>query len=153
MNEYVIYWIKKEIAYHFFHKNDILYRFLVAYTNNLHDQQLARQYEYITKKFPYWELLSHIKKYADDHTISIEHIGQAIELYKDDHYIALRIDNKKITIYCYTLHCAEKIIFPMLRLFHPLLFIMSNNVQKFGWISPFVKSEQINKKEILYSLR
>ena len=31
LNKYYVFWIKEEFAYHYFYKNDILYRFLNAY--------------------------------------------------------------------------------------------------------------------------
>lgn len=150
MDRYIVYWIETEIAHYFFHKCDVLYRFFQDHENS-NDQLLSAQYEYITKDFPHNSLMSQIKNYSYKNNITIQKKGQTIELYKDGRYVALQIDQKRLIIYCQTLHCAEKLIFPPLRLFHSLLFVIKNNFQKYGWISPFIKSNQINKKEKLYS--
>ncbi|QGS68695.1 sporulation inhibitor of replication protein SirA [Oceanobacillus sp. 143] len=51
MYEYSIYRIREEIANHYYHKSDILYRFLKEYESNKELLYLHGQFLYITNKF------------------------------------------------------------------------------------------------------
>lgn len=140
VDQYSVYWIRKDIAYYFFHKSDVLYRFLTSYEERANEELFA-QYEYITKEFPS-TLISHIEYFSQEQGIHVRRKGQTFELVKNSHYATLKVERKSLQMYCRTIHCAEFLIFSTLRSFHPLLFIINHNLHNYGWITPFLKIEQ-----------
>ena len=141
MNKYTIYWIKQEIAQHYFFKCDILYRFLTSYQDNKNRQDLSIQYRYITHDFDKSHLAEHIKAYDDHLSIKTHQNDQGMTLYKNNQYMLLHIDQSYLTCICTSLHDAEDMLFPILRTFHPLFFIISHTENKYGWISPITNSK------------
>ncbi|MGP4107077.1 sporulation inhibitor of replication protein SirA [Virgibacillus sp. L01] len=150
MNHYSIYWIKEEFAHHFFHSSDVLYRFIKEYQKNKNREDLKRQYEYITMNFPKSSLISHI---TDNHPISscLRAEGDRLNIYNDIQYISLHIQKKKINFRSEMIHDAEELLFPALRLFQPYLFIVGNDLNNYGWISPVTQRKKNKKGQVLYS--
>lgn len=134
MYEYSVIWIKEDIAKHYFHKSDILYRFIKAYQKNHDRTDLKKQYDYITNDFPETALISHMKKYLNNVSVQVE--GPQIKLNKNLHLISLHISEKHLKFRCETLQDAEETLFPILRQFQSILFIIGNNIENYGWISP-----------------
>jgi len=150
LNEYSVFWIKQEFALHYFHKSGILYRFIKSYQENLNRQGLSEQFHYITNDFPIDHLIRHFQNNLKI-DINIKVTDNEVELSREGHFITLYIYDKNIVFYCETLHEAESLLFPLLRSFHPYLFIAGNNIQNYGWIAP-VRINGINKdRQILYS--
>ncbi|WP_188455615.1 sporulation inhibitor of replication protein SirA [Virgibacillus oceani] len=150
MGNYSIYWIKEEFAYRYFHKRDILYRFMKEYRLNSDRADLAKQYHFITNTFPQAALITHIKDYHQS-SVTTNLQGNFLELFNDKHYISLHIHKKHLNFRCEMLHDAEKLLFPALRSFHPFLFIMGNDMEDYGWISPVTKERVHINQEVLYS--
>lgn len=150
MNAYVVYWIKREVALHYFHKSDILYRFIKAYQENTQHPCLAKQFEYITHPFSKQQLLKHIFEQnnqllnirIDEQKIEIKHDGQAVVVY---------ISEKGLTFYCDTLHVAENLLFPILKTINPYLFIMSYHTINYGWLMPIKENSLKLDRQLLYS--
>ncbi len=141
--------MKENVANHFYYKSDILYRFLKEYQFNSNRTDLIKQYHYITNTFPVDSLINNI---VDHHqNAQINRRDNYIEISMNGHFISLHIFEKHIKFRCEVLHEAEVLLFPILRLFHPYLFIISNDLEDYGWISP-VKNEREQKLEqVLYS--
>lgn len=150
MNEYTGFWIKEEFAYHYFHKSDILYRFIRDYQQDKNRNDLAMQYYYITNSFSKSSLISHIKRYRQ-HRTNIETVGDQLKIHKNMQAMSLHIHEKHLKFRCETLHDAEDLLFPALRLFHPFLFIIENNLENYGWISPITMNREYKKEQVLYS--
>lgn len=151
LKRYFVYSIKEEFAYHYFYKNDILYRFLSAYQENKDRWDLSLQYDYITNKFPSNMLISHLQR-GYNQTVQAKSAKNEFEIYNHQHHLTLHIHEKHITIYCETLYDAEELLFPTLRVFQPLLFVMCRSSQEeYGWISPVTKNRKYNNGQILYS--
>lgn len=146
VNKYSIFWIKEEVAQRYFYKSDILYRFLKSYQSNKGRQDLSKQYNYITHNFPEEALIEHIKK--NNHSISIKTLSdkQKMTLYKNNQYILLYVYDSHLTFLSKSLHEAEYLLFPILRTFHPLLFIMSHTHINYGWISPVPNIKYKNRQ-------
>lgn len=151
LNKYLVFWIKEEFAYHYFYRNDILHRFLNAYQENKNRWDLSIQYDYITNKIPNKMLVSHLDR---NHNQRVE-LGESeteFEIYNDHQYLTLHIYEKHLIFHCETLLDAEELLFPTLRIFQPLLFVMNNkNQDEYGWISPVTKNRKYNSGQILYS--
>lgn len=139
MNKYSIYWIKQEVAEDYFYKGDILYRFLKSYQNDKSRQDLSTQFRYITYDFCENELAEHIKVYNQHVSIKSHYSNQEVTLCKNDQYILLHVSDSHLTCMSRSLHEAEEMLFPILRMFHPLLFIISHTENNYGWISPLTK--------------
>lgn len=151
LNEYLVFWIKEEFAYHYFYKNDILYRFLKLYQKNKDRQDLSTQYDYITNNFPRHTLVSHLKRFHPNR-VHIQKQSNQFEIYNETQYMALHIHKRHLKFYCETLYDAEELLFPTLRLFQPLLFVMGKKDQEdYGWISPVTKNRKYNNGQVLYS--
>lgn len=153
MNEYTVYWIKGDFSYHYFHKADILYRFIKAYEENKDREDLFAQYYHITNYFPRTPLISHIKAYHEekDIDVTIEIKYNTLKIYGVRQSISLYIFEKHLTVYCETLNDAEVLLFPALRTFHESLFIKGNSLGESGWISPKIKKAAHKKGQVLYS--
>ncbi|MFD2045744.1 sporulation inhibitor of replication protein SirA [Ornithinibacillus salinisoli] len=150
MKEYSIYWIKEEFAAHFFYKSDILYRFIKSYLLHETREDLSLQFEYITNNFPNASIISHIKKHVPNN-ISYQINGNDIKIKDDSQYITLHIYEKHIKFRCESLQGAEKLLFPVLRLIYPFLFIVDEEGSNFGWISPVTTSMMHHDRQVLYS--
>jgi len=150
MDEYSVYWIKDEIATHYFHKSGILYRFIKQYHNNKERTDLKLQYAYITNYFLLDHLVNHFKRFNRD-DLSIKINGDKVEIRKDKHLISLQISKKHLQFRCCSLRDAEELLFPILRDFEPSLFITGNNIDNYGWISPLVDVRKYDQREVLYS--
>lgn len=151
MSNYSIYWIREEFAYRYYYKSGILYRFLKEYQQNLDRTEFKEQYNFITNTFPAASLITHIKNNQQNGlnlTINDKHL----EIFSDQaHYISLHIHEKHINFRCEMLHDAENMLFSTLRSFHPFLFIVGNDLDNYGWISPVSKERVCTDGQVLYS--
>lgn len=150
MKEYTIFWVIDEIADHYFHKSDFLYRFFKEFENNHDRNDLKIQYDYITNDFPEKTLISHMKNYYKKSPL-LQIKGPQVEIYTNKQYIALHIDEKHLRFRCETLQDAEELLFPVLRQFQLSLFIIGNNIQNYGWISPMINTSKDQSQQVLYS--
>ncbi|WP_026907543.1 sporulation inhibitor of replication protein SirA [Paucisalibacillus globulus] len=148
MKEYKIYWIKEEFAKHYYYKSDILYRFIREYHSKHSRNDLVTQFNFITESFPKYSLTSQLLRQSNN-TFNREQNGDYIELGNKKGFISLHIDEKQIKFRCETLQDAESLLFPVLRRFHPFIFIIDNQYENFGWISPVRTS--YNVEQVLYS--
>ncbi|MFA1822156.1 sporulation inhibitor of replication protein SirA [Virgibacillus oceani] len=149
MYTYSIYCIKEEFANHYFHKSDILYRFILSYQINKARKDLQMQFNYITHYFSYEKLISHMEKYYFNTNTKLHINGSYITISQNGDCISLLIKEKDIEFRCNTLQEAEELIFPMLRRYQPLLFI--TGVNDFGWISPVLYANKDEINHLLYS--
>ena len=151
MKVYYIYWIQEKIAQHFYYKNDLLYRFIKTYHKYQEREDLALQFQYITKKIPITLFLSHLStNQKEDTYINIQ--NNQIKIGTASTYITLHIYEKYIEFQCQTLEDAEYLLFPILRLFYPYFFIVGINHNNFGWVSSATsKYRKKNINEVLYS--
>lgn len=150
MYEYSIFWVVDEIANHYFHKSDFLYRFFREFQSNQERKDLKKQYDYITNDFTKDILISHMKNHYQK-SPSLQIKGPQIEIYKNKQYIALHISEKHLRFRCETLQDAEELLFPVLRQFQLSLFIIGNNIQNYGWISPKINTSNYHSEQVLYS--
>ncbi|WP_068672255.1 sporulation inhibitor of replication protein SirA [Oceanobacillus sp. Castelsardo] len=152
MYDYSIYWIKQEIANHYFHKSDILYRFFEEYHHNKNRIDLRKQFLYITKNIEKDTIIS-ILKYNLKDDVQIKQNGSTSEIYDNGHFISLHIDKKQLNFRSRSLQDAEEFLFPVLRLIHPLFFVVGHRDQNYGWISPIKFPRNIDRNQVLYSCR
>ncbi|MFC3038841.1 sporulation inhibitor of replication protein SirA [Virgibacillus xinjiangensis] len=154
MYEYSIFWIKEEIANNYFHKSDLLYRFIYAYQRNHRRPDLRNQFNYITNSFSVNDLVTYLETCRDFGFSRSEKIvinGDMVEFYLEDKYISLHIKEKQLQFVCKTLQDAEDLLFPLLRRFDNKLFVVGNNHLKFGWISPIQQLNVSLSGHVLYS--
>lgn len=150
MEKYNLYWIEKEVARHFYHKGDILYRFLLEYINT-NSPHTAIQYEYITNYIPRKDLTTYIMQKSKLNNMYIKRNKNKIHLSSNDLNVDLIIQNKNIVIYAKSLLSAEKVVFPILRDFKSSFFIVGEDRDEYGWISPFLRKDYKSSYEKLYS--
>lgn len=150
MKEYTIYWVKEEFAIHYYYKSDILYRFLNEYHLNHSRNDLVLQFNFITESFPKASLISQLIRQPRN-TLSAKNSREFLEIGNKYDFIALHIAEKHIKFRCETLEDAEALLFPTLRRIHPYLFIVENDGENYGWISPVRTSYTYNNGEVLYS--
>lgn len=148
MRTYIGYWMKEEVACHYFHKSEILYRFLRDYQLNSAGENLAMQYRYITDYITVPQLIDHLKKQTKHHISKKENQLQIGGIAQS---VSLHIDEKHLKFRCETLHDAEALLFPLLRTFHPYLFIIEDNLANYGWITPITMNREYKKEQVLYS--
>ncbi|HEX6593552.1 MAG TPA: sporulation inhibitor of replication protein SirA [Bacillota bacterium] len=151
MKVYDAYLIKKEFAEHYFYRADILCRFIKAYENDPTRDDLARQFAYITNRFPK-AFFSHIKNdYLNKNNFNKINDYQ-LEIYCKNHHIALHLSEKKLRFLCESIHDAEALLFPPLRSLYPYLFIVGEEMNDYGWMEPIrEKLPFIKKEQVLYS--
>ncbi|WP_067728921.1 sporulation inhibitor of replication protein SirA [Oceanobacillus damuensis] len=152
MNEYSIYWIKEEVAKSYFHKSDILSRFLREYEAEPDRNDLKTQYLYITRQVRFKEILAHLNKNQAKH-ITVHSVGKMIYINQNDHSILLQVEGGLLNFRCKNLQEAVMLLFPMLRDFHPFLFVQGKNVPNYGWISPIIQKTSAQVRQVLYSYR
>ncbi|WP_085992112.1 sporulation inhibitor of replication protein SirA [Oceanobacillus senegalensis] len=150
MYMYSIYWIREEIANHYFHKSDILYRFFKEYENTPRRSDLKNQYNFITHFFHIDSLMTHIKNHLKKH-MKVHTNGTYMEIYSGKQYISLHISEKQIKFRCESLQDAEELLFPILRLYQPYMFVVGDSYRNFGWISPVKMPRDEQKNQVLYS--
>ncbi|WP_404452722.1 sporulation inhibitor of replication protein SirA [Virgibacillus necropolis] len=150
MNTYSIYPIKKEFARRYYYRSDILYRFLKQYHENNKNQVINDQFKEITCFFSTKELNTKIKSLYNNKAI-VKDGNNSVEIEQDNHYISLHISEKQIDFRCDMLQDAEVLLFPILKLFHPSLFVLDNNYNNYGWISPVTKLKDHLSEQVLYS--
>jgi hypothetical protein len=153
MYEYSIYWIEEEVAKNYFHKSDILLRFLKEYEAEPDRNDLKSQYTYIARDVQYHEIISHLNNRTQKN-ITIYTVGQTIYIRRKDQSIRLQVDNGLLNFQCHHLQEAVLLLFPMLQDIYPFLFVKGRNVSNYGWISPFIQQKNIDKvRQVLYSYR
>ncbi|MBP2077749.1 sporulation inhibitor of replication protein SirA [Oceanobacillus polygoni] len=152
MMEYAIYWIKEDIARSYFHKGDILYRFLKEYEANPTREDLKAQYIYITHHIPFQAIAAQLNNQALEQ-ISIQTDGQMLYLNKNDLTIRLHAENGRLHFQCKDLQEAAMVLFPMLRNCYPFVFVQGKNVPNYGWISPITLKNSVRMRQVLYSHR
>lgn len=145
---YTGYWVKEEVACHYFHKSEVLYRFLRDYHLHSARKELQMQYNYITASLGTSQLISHIKKHTRN---NVSLTGKQLKLGKNAQSVALHIHEKHLKFHCETLYDAETLLFPVLRTFYPYLFIIENNLANYGWITPITMNRVDKKEQVLYS--
>lgn len=150
MDEYSIYWMKDGIAFHYFHKSGILYRFLKQYRQNKERSELKMQYDYITNHFVREDLIAHFKKFQSNQ-LAIRINGNNVQIERNEQAITLQIYDKHLQFRCCTLKDAEELLFPILRDFESSLFVAGNNIVNYGWISPLKSSKKYHTREVLFS--
>ncbi|MEN2766351.1 sporulation inhibitor of replication protein SirA [Ornithinibacillus xuwenensis] len=150
MKVYTVYWIKNEFAEHYYYKSDILYRFLREFHAKYNRNDLVTQFNFITESFPKEQLSSQLTR-LQQNTFRNQAKRNPIELGNTINYITLHINEKHLKFRCETLEDAEALLFPILRRFHPYLFIMDEENENYGWISPVRTSIAYNNEEVLYS--
>lgn len=149
MDEYSVYWMKDEIALHYFHKSGILYRFIKQYWNNKERLDLRMQYDYITNNFLPGHLIPHFEKFHSSRQ-SINITGNNVQIKRNKQAITLQIYDKHLQFHCCSLKDAEELLFPILREYDSSLFVAGNNIVNYGWLSP-LNSKKCDAREILYS--
>ncbi|RLL45405.1 sporulation inhibitor of replication protein SirA [Oceanobacillus piezotolerans] len=150
MEEYSIYWINEEVARNYFHKSDILYRFLVEYENNPNRVDLRKQYNYITNRFSIDILISHLRSHLKN-IYSYRMKDSFIEISTTKQCIALHIGEKRLKFRSGSIQEAEELLFPILRRYQLYLFVIGNTINNYGWISPLKLSSVKREKQVLYS--
>lgn len=151
MDNYDVYWIKKEVAYHYFQRNSVLYQFIKEYKQKSDRPDLKRQFEYITRTFPINKLANHIIEIYQKCNIEIKGSTNSLEIIDNRYNIALHMNEKHLEFRCKTLFDAEQLLLPVLRSFHPFLFIMCEEMDNYGWITPIVWNEKRINEQVLYS--
>ncbi|WP_249869662.1 sporulation inhibitor of replication protein SirA [Oceanobacillus saliphilus] len=152
MDEYSIYWVKEEVARNYFHKSDILFRFLKEYEADPARRDLKSQYLYITRQVQFHEIMSFLNKNKVKN-ITVHSVGQMIYIKRKDQVILLQVENGLLNFSCNNLQEAVMLLFPMLREFHPYLFVQGKNVPNYGWISPILQKSRAQVRQVLYSYR
>jgi hypothetical protein len=151
MYTYSIYWLTEEVAIRYFHKSGLLYRFLKEYIKQPNRIDLRKQFEYITYRFCREEIVAYMKQ--QKRINCIDYIDKRnMKLYNREAFITLHIDERQLKFRCETLEDAEELLFPLLRRYEPMLFIVGENICNFGWITPFLKYRQ-TEEEVLFSFR
>ncbi|WP_343753241.1 sporulation inhibitor of replication protein SirA [Lentibacillus halophilus] len=152
MNHYSIYWIRKEFAHFFYYKSEILYRFIKSYEHDRNREDLASQFQYITQTFPCSLLTTHITECLPSDTVAIKN-NDLLNIYaNDERYISLHMEKKRINFRSDIIYDAEDLLFPALRSFQPYLFVVGNNTEDFGWVSPVCRLTKMDKiGQVLYS--
>ncbi|CDQ39915.1 MULTISPECIES: sporulation inhibitor of replication protein SirA [Virgibacillus] len=150
MYTYSIFWIKEEVATHYFHKSGILYRFFKDYQTDPEREDLSKQFKFITYEFNENVVIDYLKK-NETFTMMKQDNHHTLKIYNKETYISLHMSEKQLKFRCKTLQDAEALLFPMLRQFQPLLFIVGDNIQNFGWIAPLLRYSKTGREQVLYS--
>lgn len=150
MYDYTVYWIKPKVANHYFLKSDILYRFLEEYQYNQNRIDLKKQFLYITNEFKKETILSTLQFHLKDR-IDVHPGGSIARIKNGSNDILIHINKNELSIRTKSLQDVENILFPILRLIHPLLFIIGNTNHDYGWISPMKLSRENIRNQVLYS--
>lgn len=153
MKVYSIYFIQKEFALHFYQKSEILYRFIQSYQRQRQNKELEKQFHYITLDVSKQQFMKHLQE-SIRKNVKITVNNEQIELSEKGLFITLELEKKAIKIYCQSLSEAESLLFPLLRTFHPYVFVIGNEFnyyKHFGWISPITKTKLHKNDQILYS--
>ncbi|MDO6451143.1 sporulation inhibitor of replication protein SirA [Oceanobacillus profundus] len=152
MMEYAIYWIKEDVARSYFHKSDILHRFLKEYEANPTRKDLRDQYIYITHHISLQAIAAQLNSQALNQ-MSIQTDGHMLYLTKNDIMIRLHAENGRLHFQCNELQDAAMLLFPMLRNCYPFVFVQGKKAPNYGWVSPITQKNSVRMRQILYSHR
>ncbi|MFD2628481.1 sporulation inhibitor of replication protein SirA [Oceanobacillus kapialis] len=151
MYEYTVFRMKEEISWHYFHKSDILYRFIKHYQKEYQQRpDLQVQYDYSTYPFPGEQFCNIVEEKLDPSMFSIENVD-FLRLHKNSTNIPLHISEKHLKFRCKTILDAEEILFPILRQIDSTFFIIGENIAQYGWVSPVIRLREPNLGQVLYS--
>src|SRR5690625_4729119 len=96
---------------------------------------------------PHSDLIMYIKEKCKLHNIEVIQKEQTIQLQQKETIINVMINDKKIEIFSRTIHCAEKVIFPILRTFVQSLFIVGDAKNVLGWLEHLSYDEIYKQKK------
>ncbi|WP_217585523.1 sporulation inhibitor of replication protein SirA [Lentibacillus saliphilus] len=150
MKTYSIYWIEEEIAQYYLHKGELLYRFFSEYHERENNIVLQKQFHYITKQIPQHKLHRHINSSLHIKRSS-KNINDLILFSLDHDPIYVALFNRQIKFQCDMLHDAERYLFPLLKEIQPFLFVVGDDHDNYGWMSPPTQFKLDYHKQILYS--
>ena len=151
MDEYSIYWLEDAVADEFFYKGGLLYQFFKNTWLKDMDQDVQKQYAYITKKFVAEHLIAHVKSFRSNNQF-VEIDGHMIQIKRKNQSITLEMYQNHLQFRCCTLKDAEELLFPILRSYHSSLFVAGINVHNYGWMTPRRSVEKYESRERLYFL-
>ncbi|SFD78529.1 Protein of unknown function [Lentibacillus persicus] len=151
MNNYTIYWIKEEFALFFYHRSDVLYRFIKDYESDQYRDDLAMQLQYITIDLPKTKIVSRILKQLPS-TVHTEEEAGTLYIYRDLKCISLHIEEKRINFRGDIIHDGEDLLFPVLRSLQPYFYVAGQDSYNSGWISP-IRQNKVGQRtgQVLYS--
>ncbi|SHG60413.1 sporulation inhibitor of replication protein SirA [Virgibacillus sp. Bac330] len=150
MHMYSIYHLTEEVAKNYFHKSSLLYRFFMELKSQPNRSDLRRQFDYITYPICYKGILLTIQRF-NSANLFVNIDKHRVSIYNKKACISLHIGEKHLKFHCETLEIAEEILFPILRSYQPLLFVVGDNIQNFGWITPILEYSQPEQNEAMYS--
>lgn len=151
MYEYTVFRMKEEFSWHYFHKSDILYRFIKHYQKECQQRpDLQMQYDYSTYPFPGAQFCKVVEEKLDKTMFSYE-TADFLRLYKNSTNIPLHISEKHLKFRCKTILEAEEILFPILREIDSTFFIIGENTAQYGWVSPVIRIREPKSGQVLYS--
>src|SRR5699024_5424737 len=120
--------------------------------SNRSRQDLSLQFNYITNNFQSDISYSVISQLNNMDSIRIFKDENQLEIYSDNHYLSLYVHKNQLKFHCESLYETENILFPALRFFEPYLFIINQNADEYGWLSPDKNKINISEgKQLLYS--
>lgn len=139
MKQYTLYWIKETFSTHYYHKSDILNRFIQQYEDEP-EHCVIKQFQYITRVIPFHGLLHYLKKQLNNtievdgsggNTIFIKIQGEELKIDWCESKLLITSPNDHISIVC----------FNILRNFDSSIFIVENdqNQRNYGWVGPLKK--------------
>lgn len=146
MYTYSIFSVKPEIASHYFYKSSIIYRFLREFKKNPNYNYLQLQYKYATSPLD----IATIAAYMRPLDVEIEKRELVMKLYWDDKSITIHEDDRHLEITCESIADIEEFFFPVLRNSPLHYFVISNQMNDYGWLA--VKNNRLMNNQLLYSI-
>ncbi|UOQ93437.1 sporulation inhibitor of replication protein SirA [Halobacillus shinanisalinarum] len=132
--QFVIYAIKQEVCEHYYYKVELLKRFFEECIRLPQSKLHQKQLDYITEDFSFKEWLGDLCKGAWVTPFSQHKNGHLFNY--EQNYDIILTEKSCCLLQCDSLWQAERVLFQPLRMCDQTFFIVEENGEHYGWVSP-----------------
>lgn len=145
---YYIYSMKQQVARHYYYKSDLLFRFLATCACKIEQEDIMRQFTYVTHTIQARQIVRFIKSIS--HSVTIKQNNELdFKLSNGEQMVRLSVQKTYIKVTCSSIFDAEQLLFQPLRSFPNYLFVVHANKHVYGWISILKDDESSKSRQAL----
>ncbi|WP_257350511.1 sporulation inhibitor of replication protein SirA [Pseudalkalibacillus decolorationis] len=146
MRKHDIYLIEKEVAFHYFGREQVLYHFFVEASDPAPHlkETIKKQLLYITKTIPFYVFDYHVKKIdALQKGYRLQRARQELTLYSKTSKAMLQNNGRNLSLISEGSYEAEILLFEHLRKVESSFLAINFEEEGVGWLSPVKQAHYI----------
>lgn len=146
MRKYDIYLLEKEVAYHYFGREQILYHFFVEAANPVPYlvETIEKQLHYITRSIPFFVFDYHLKQIDSNRKgYKIKKERHKLTVYSENSKAVLSNNGRQLTLVSTGKFDSETLIFEHLRNIDKTFLAIDIEGNSIGWLSPIKQAHYI----------